>query len=57
MYYYGEDDDVDIEIPQEEPILRPGTPSIRNKKVLRELVRDNTKPVCLFGAVPVSFLF
>ena len=51
MYYYGEENPEEYDIiPEEEPFIRPATPL--TKKNFKETVKENTRPVCLFGAVP-----
>jgi len=54
MYYLPDEEIVDFETEslQEEIPVRPGTPNLKSRKLLKELVKDATKPVCLFGAVP-----
>ena len=54
MYYYGEgDSDYEIDyIIEEEIPLKPFFQT--SKKNLNELIHDITKPVCLFGVVPVT---
>src|SRR4051812_10541215 len=50
MYYYGlDDDEAGVEF-LEEPIVRPPTPLI--KRPFRELIKDTSRPVFVFGAVP-----
>jgi len=53
MYYYGEEaDEAEFEFSMnEEPFVRPGTPGTP-KKSLKEIMKDPSRPVSLFGAVP-----
>lgn len=51
MYYYGEDIE-DGEAFVEEPIVRVASPNALQRRTFRELVKEQNRPVCLFGCVP-----
>jgi len=52
MYYYGEENSEENDpVFEEEPFIRPATPGV-TKKSFKEAMKDFSKPICFFGAVP-----